>query len=362
MCVYLQGVNAVTWNPGKHYEMEGVNYCYSMTVTAAGEVVVWAWTQSGTQEVQAQWYDQQGKLIHTLPRPPQSEHSDLKLLTVNVGGKQQVALSCRESQCIWLGSRDAGDWSVAWQATGKEGSGEIEGQPKPYSLCKGKPGQIIVCNMQGDENSVVAFDIMKIPFQVDLVVPEIKLGMEARSFCYCELPGVGGALAVTDGYSGYKLCLFSLLSGAILWGVGGQQVKVAGAKWEPRGVYSDNRGRLYVADGKYGSSRIIVLSAASGSVLQVVKGRGHWADDPQALNGWVSDPGVTVYGADIKYKNDEPEKGVVSGSVMQEFKHQHLGEPETLCWHEQSKSIVVYHHVGSQSTEKHCITYFHIKF
>ena len=63
--------------------MEGVVYCDSMTVTAAGDVVVWARTGSNAWE--AQWYDQQGKLIHTLLRPAECEHWDLRILAVEVG-------------------------------------------------------------------------------------------------------------------------------------------------------------------------------------------------------------------------------------------------------------------------------------
>ncbi len=360
------------WNPGKQYEMEGVKRCSSLTVTAAGEVVVWVWAESKkhfwvetwSDTHEARWYDQQGKLIQTLPRPTQCEHWHLRILAVEVGGKQQVALSCDECQCIWLGTRGTEEWSVAWQATGEEGSEERKGQPKPYTMCQGKPGQIIAWNRQGDEKSVSVFDITQIPFRV--VVPEMKLGMWAVNLCYCELPGVGGALAVTDGWAENKLCMFSLDRGGSLWSVGGkdevgQWVKVAGAEWSPWGVCSDNRGRLYVADCQRGNNRIIVLSAASGSVLQVVQGRGHWADHPWSLFGWVSDPGVTVYRPDIKYKDDEPKDEVVSGTVLQEFKHQRQGEPNPLCWHEPSKSIV-YHYLVSHSSQEHCITYFHVKY
>ena len=354
MCVYLQGVDAVRWSQGMQYQLEGVESCWSLTVTAAGDVVVWVQTLSGTYE--AQWYEQQGRLIHTFLRPPQCGHDDLKVLAVEVGGKQQVALSSHSDQCIWLGSRDTGAWSVAWQATGEKGSEERKGQPKPCTMCQGKPGQIIAWNWHGDRRIVSVFDITQIPFCV--VVPEMKLEMNACHLCYCELPGVGGALAVTDGSDGYKLCMFSLDSGALLWSVGsederGQQVKVAGTEWVPQGVCSDNRGRLYVADGKRVNDRIIVLSATSGSVLQVVQGRGHW----EGGRKWrVSDPGIAVYGADLKYKDDEPKQGVVSGSVLQELKHPPLEEPWHLCWDEQSKSIVV----GTYSTGK--ISYFQIAF
>ncbi len=289
------------WNPGKHYEMQGVWLCSSLTLTAAGEVVVWVKKQSDTYE--ARWYDQQGKLIHTLPPPPECRHELHRVLAVEVGGKQQVALSCYKCQCIWLGSRDSGAvgkllkkltgaWIVAWQASGEEGSEEREGQPKPGTMCQGKPGQIVAANWR-EEESVSVFDITQIPFRVE--VPEMKLGMKAEYLCYCDLPGVGGALAVSNGCFGYKVCMFSLDSGKLLWGVGGrdergQRVKVAGAEWYPQRVCSDSRGRLYVAN--WDKHKIIVLSAASGSVIQ-------------------------------------------------EIKHPHLEHPRYLCWHEQRKSIVV---------------------
>ena len=355
----MQGVGEVKWSPGKDYQMEGVWLCRSLTVMTAGEVVVLVRTQKGKLEVR--WYNQQGKLLHTAPRPPQCDkfHAHLSVLAVEVGGKQQVALSCWECECIWLGTggtggfgkilrKVTGAWSVAWEPTGAKERGR---QPRPGVMCQGKPGQIIAVNGY-DGESVSVFDIMQIPFR--LVVPEIKLGMQAEYLCYCELPGIGEVLAVTDGNIQYKLCMFSLDGGTPLWSVGdkvkmGKSVKVAGAEWWPVGLCSDNRGRLYVADCEEGTNRIIVFSAASGSVLQVVQGRGHW-EYVGRRRSWVADPGITVYGPDIKYKDDEPEKGVTSGSVLQEFKNEYLEQPWHLCWHEQSQSIIV----GSFSKGKAC--------
>ncbi len=310
--MYLQRVDAVGWNPGRQYQMNGVIWCYSMTVTATGEMVVWVKTENETWE--ARWYDTRKKLIHTLPTPPQCgrRFRGLSVLAIEVGGKEQVVSCSPYDQCIWLGSLGTKTWSVAWQANGEEGSEERKGQPTPYRMCQGKPGQIFAYNwrnyMQEDETNVSVFDITQIPFR--LVVPEIKLGMHVWDLSYCELPGVGGALAVTDGNDGYKLCMFSLDSGALLWSLGGKNerrrpVKVAGAEWWPDGVCSDNRGRLYVADNN--NNRIIVLSAASGLVLQ-------------------------------------------------EIKHQYLEQPDYLCWDEQTKSIIV----GTENTCK--ISYFKIAF
>ena len=237
--VYSQEVGEVRWSLDKQYEMERVRYCDSLIVTAAGEVVMWVQTQSDTHE--ARWYDQQGKLLHTAPRPPQCGHYALSVLAVEVGGKQQVALSCDECQCIWLGSLGTQAWSVAWQATG-EGSEGRKGQPQPCTMCQGKPGQIIAWNCQGDKKSVSVFDITLIPFRV--VVPEMKLGMVARNLCYCELPGVGGAVAVTDWYPEYKLSMFSLDSGALLWSVGGYERREQVARTEDSSDSEDERGSL----------------------------------------------------------------------------------------------------------------------
>ncbi len=355
-----QGVEAVGWNPGGQYQMDGVKLCYSLTVTAAGEVVVWVLTES--DKFEAQWYNKQGNLIHTASCPSQREHKNIRVLAVEVGGKQQIALSCWECQCIWLGSRDTEKWSVAWKPSGEEGSEERKGQPKPYTMCQGKPGQIIARNWQGESASI--FDITQIPFRV--VVEELKLWMYAQHLCRCDVPGVGGALTVSDGRYESKLNMYS---GKLLWSIGGedktgQRVKVAGALWVPRGVCGDNRGRLYVADEKEGNNRIIVLSAASGSVLQVVQGKGHWEVLKQregSVREWVSDVGVTVYGADIKYEDDEPSQGVESGTVLKEFKLERLGRPIHLYWHEQSKSIVIHYITGAYPNYKHHITNVQIK-
>ncbi len=252
-----------------------------------------------------------------------------------------------------ISSHDAGAWTVAWKATHVLGIKKKKGQPRPYSMCQGRQGQIIACNKHGEETSVTVFDITQVPFKV--VVPELDLGMNAGDLCYCDLPGIGGALAVTDGMYGHKLCMFSLDccapgldSGALLWTVGGAGVKVAGAEWDPRGVCTDNRGHLYVAD--WGNHCVIVLSAASGTVLQVLQRTGHWEGA-----AWVLDPGTTVYGPDIAYKENRPRNGVMSGTVVQEIKERQIGRPIHVCWHEEGKSIIVATAVGK-------ISHFNITF
>ena len=332
-----QGLEAVKWRAGKCYALEEFQWCEGLTVTAGGEVVIWTRTR-------AEWYSKQGKLIQTLPLPSGCRNDFyLGILAVEVGGKQGIALCSSRYQCIWLGSpeAEAGGWGIAWQATGEEGSKERVTQPKPYRMCRGKPGQIIALNgWQGEEQTVSIFDITQVPFEV--VIQEIKLRMNAEYLCYVDFPGRGSGLAVTNAYD--ELCMFSLPSGAPLWSVGGRQLmkvpvvkpdtsgpgndpflesggreeerveytKVAGAEWLPNGVCSDNRGRLYVADGEHVNHRIVVFSAFTGSVLQVVQGKGHlWG------RHWVVEPGITVYAADITYMFDMPEKGVASGTVLQ---------------------------------------------
>ncbi len=267
--------------------------------------------------LQGKWYSQQGALLHTLPHPPYCEHNgSQRVLAVQVegaeeegtqmGGVQHVALSCAWCYCIWLGSPDTGlwSWSVVWQ--GEEGRPE----PRPATMSRGKHGKIIAWNREGDEMGVSVFSITQKQFNVE--TPLLKLGIWARHLCYCELPEVGGALAVTDYYTNHKLCMYSLDSGDLLWAVGGKDKKgdwvlVAGLEWEPQGVCTDNRGRLYVADYREGNNRILVFSAESGSILQ-------------------------------------------------EITHDELGRPEHISWHEDMKSIIVYNYGYKK------ITHFQIKF
>ena len=226
-------------------------------------------------------------------------------------------------------------------------------------MCHGKPGQIIVIGCQKTRISI--FDITQVPFH--LVVPELKLNMRAEYFgyiCYFDLPGVGDAIAFTDSMFDRTLCMYSLDREALLWTIGGLDegrhlVKVADGYWSPLGVCSDNRGRLYVSDGF--NDRIIVFSAASGSVLQVVQGRGHM----ELVKGrgiWVADPGITVYGPDIKYNDGNPEKGVASGSVLQEIKEHSLERHYDLCWHEETKSIIIH----SDNVESCIISFFQMEY
>ncbi len=368
---------AVRWALGTQFKLwRWLHQCSSLTVTAEGNVVTLERTKSilsSGDGAKVTWYDKDGALKSILDVPCQHIDS-VKILAVEVGGAEQVVLSCPECQCIWvgpwypaiLGRLGVRVWKLAWEASGWSWlSSKREEQPKPRTMCQGKPGQIIAINSRTLEN-VCMFDVKDFPFH--LVVPQLNFGMEAKFLCYCDLPGVGGTLAVTEGGHGRprKLCMFSLDSGEFLWSVGGQDeegqgVKVAGAEFYPEDVCTDNRGRLYVAD--LFRHRIVVFSASSGAVLQVVQGRGHWEVVGKSWWGkkkykWVG--GVTVYGADIKYKNDKPAQ-VESGTVLQEFRNRHLEYPRYLCWHEGSKSIIVYHYTMTidYSFTKY-ISYYHL--
>ncbi len=314
----------------------------SMTVMKTGEVIIMVnRSEQGTTYYEARQYaGEQTKLpsVNTvLGHLKPDEHFLLfpSVLAITVDGEQHVALSCYFSQCIWLARPGAEAWSVAWKAIGVEGSEERAGQPKPGVTCLGKPGQIIAANgHRGEGQSVSVFDITQIPFRV--VAPEIKVGMIARMLCYCDL-GVDGGLAITDHRQG-KLCMFSLESKKLLWGVGGQGVKVAGAEWEPRGVCTDNRGRIFVGDSKY--SRVFVFSASSGSMLQVMQG---------SLLGWrtyhgrvyETRPGIELFGPDLIMEPIYRESLRCTGSRLQYFEEM-LGSCYNICWHEQTKSIIVH--------------------
>ncbi len=335
-----QSQDTLRWNSSKMYEIADIDACYGLAVTDAGEVIVYTqrWPKSLNLRGEVRWYNIEGLLLRTALMPAQCDVMHNRyVLAVRVCGVEQVALSCWGCKCIYLGSWDHMNfWGQAYPATEPLGNEMREGQPRPYTMCRGKPGQIIVENYE--EESLSIFDITQIPF--NRIVSEIKIGMWAVHFCYCNLPMAGDTLAVTDGIVAKKLCMFSLHSGDPLWSVGrdekGRRAKVAGAEWEPRGVCTDNRGKLYVADCKQYSNRIIVFSAASGDILQVMQGRGH-LDSSQ----WVAEPGITVYGADIRYRNDKPEEGVESGSVLQEIETDHLESPKYLCWYEGMTYLIV---------------------
>ncbi len=310
-------------NTQYNIELTAGELCHGLTVTDAGEVVVYV---EGSEKP-VRWYNLQGKRQHRLSSPnrdgcrhgPGGCATDHNILAVTLAGEQQLALSCDKCQCIWLKSpgkgtfgkllrKVTGEWFVAWQALGEEYSEDRELQPKPSMLCQGKPGQIIAVN-GSPWISVSVFDSTRIPFGV--VQPKLVLDIEARNLCYCEVPGVGDALAVTDHNDGGKLGMFSLESGKLLWSVGGPDktkpiverfgqkayttyppLKVGGTEWTPTGVCCDNRGRLYVADQTEGNPRIIVFTA---------------------------------------------DKGV----ILQKFKHFGLGIPRYLCWNDATKSIIV---------------------
>ncbi len=388
----MQDVKAVKWNPGIEYELEDVQQCYNMTMGDSGELLVWVKTQSNN-ELRAQAYDQGGELQYALLCPSKCKHHgrpnikvvDQTLAEVTIDGESQIALSCWECQRIYLWSRHTDKWSVAWKPLTKWlGIKKVDGQPTPATMIKGKPGQLIAGNgefMGGmikvnknlglkEEKTVGIFDTTQVPFRlaVQQIKPDLNhpmITMSLHDMCYCDLPGVGGAIAIVG--SGGLLSMHSLENGKLLWTVGDRDArrgweksKVAGTKWSPVGVCSDNRGRLYVADSgrDYGedsgpgkAARIVVFSAASGSLLQVVLGNGQW-EGSQEKNDfrYIAQPGITVYGPDIKY-NDEG----VSGTVLQDFKEKQLGQLERIRWDEHTQSIII-----NQDETK--ISYFQIEF
>ncbi len=362
------------WNPGIEYELEDTSMLYSMAVGNGGKLHVWSRNSKG--DLLTQGYDHGGKLDHALLLSAKFKHHtdrfqdhkdhDRGLLLVRIDGDEQLALSSPHDQRILLGSHVFNTWSVGWQASTKWlGIKKVSGQPKPSIMVRGKPGQIIAANYKDYSCKTVSiFDTTQIPFRV--VVSEIQLQMEIRDMCYCELPGVGGALAVSGGNKNLSMC--KLDSGEILWD---RKLFFSGS-----GVCSDNGGRIYVSEMEsarhwFSQTRIYVFSADSGSLLQVVIGNGYYhmdlkfdgAGDPDLSQNsplrYIPDPGITVYGPDIKYGNDALGKRdleSVSGTVLQEFKDKKLGWARgiNLCWDEHTKSIIIGH--GSK------ISYFQIEF
>ncbi len=347
-----------------------------MTVSSQGELIVLV--ESGTTCDMAQWYDRQGKLLHSLKYPDSCTSTHIScyvtsILGVVLGGKDLLAFSCSQCQRIVVGTRGAGPYSVSWHALGPEkskqcqpgeaqnkvlrmvngpwsvawepkwevNSGERKDQPIPGIMCHGKPGQIIATNNQGSGDSVCVFDITQIPFH--LIEPEMKVGMVPSDICYCNLSGVGGAVAVASTSRDYMLSMYDMQSSALLWSIGRDKMN-AGIPWVPDALCTDNRGRLYVASTN--NHIIAVLSAASGSELQFLQGRGHRQEVGRDHRGFKEhryfvDPGVTVVQAAIRYEDDMPcWDQVDSSSVL--FEQKRLGRPRKICWDEQAKSIILF--------------------
>ena len=281
----------------------------------AGTLIIWAEidgqatrTRGGLNLVPSAYegriYQQNGKLLHKIPSPPHCNHgSHAKMVAIQMAG-QCYAFPCANCEIIWLfkpggfigDSTMTGTWDVAWEA--KRGRKD---KHSPMDICSGQPGQIIAIMSKGwGSKWVTIFDITQIPFQV--VIPKLELGIQPGHICYCNLPGVGETLAMSSTFpTQYKLAMYSLASGKCLWTVGGQDktaepvhkeygdvpeypsVKVDGACWNPQGVCTDNRGRLYVADDEKANPRILVFSAASGDIIQSLSGP-EWLGRPEHLS------------------------------------------------------------------------------
>ncbi len=245
-------------------------------------------------------YDQNGKYLQTIPSPQHCDHQrDLKLLEIQVAGRLHIAMPCPECQCIRLWSPDGDTWQMAWQVK----AGRKEKQ-SPMDLCQGRRdsrgGQIIATMSKGyGTKYVTVFDIEQIPFKV--IIPKMEIGIQPGNMCYSDFPGIGEAVAITSTFpTQYRFCLYSLVTKECLWTIGGQDktaepeddyggmpqypsVIVGGARWSPRGVCTDNRGCLYVADINKSNPRILIFTVARGELLQQLSGP-QWLGQPEFLS------------------------------------------------------------------------------
>ncbi len=307
------------WSIKNRIKIVDLKRCFAMTVTESGDFIIWGRPDSGKDELW--WFTKKGTIKHKILMPSTCKCKTIDCINIvcaSILGKKSLVVSCYKCQCIWYLEVETKNWSIAWKASRKRAiSNGAEGQkhptPVPRRMCLGKPGQIIAVNGIASEgpyaDSVSMLDITQIPFKV--VVPLLKLTLLPHYLCYCNIPLIGEAIAVTQWYGGGawggKLCMYNLNNGTLLWDVGGKDetghpVEVKGAKWWPGGICSNGTDCVFLADAA--SNRILVFDAADGEVIQVIE-HNHvpwdisWDQTTQGLVIW------NTHGKEYRYSNGE---------------------------------------------------------
>ena len=263
---------------------------FTITATENGDFMIWGQSngqsRSEPDKDELWWFSKDGTVKDRLPMPSDCvcfKEDYVDMICISISGKQYVVLSCFNCQCIWHFSLESveREWGVAWKASrkrGRSGSQEAKNKPRPGKMCQGKQGQIIALNGTSWDpegvTSISVFDVTEIPFKV--AVPHLSIALRAYYLCYCNIPQVGEAIAVTEWYEGGggQLCLHRLNDGKLLWSRGGRDeagtpMEVAGDTWWAGGVCSNGRDRVLLADAD--SNRVIVFNAGNGEVTQVIK-------------------------------------------------------------------------------------------
>ncbi len=219
------------------------------------------------KQLKGRLYDNKGNVKQEIPIPTHDcqpkVYKYLKILSVQISGKPNIAISCKFCHCIWLWREQIEGYVVAWTGA-RLGKKQMNDYVVPWSMTGMKTKHKTSVVYHGKNNTIIAvkepmghtrlstfasasdaathaciYDKSTIPFK--MIVSNMEIPMtDVRFLSYCELPEVGEALVVADYFS---LCTYKLVGESLqeLWRLGGQHAhqyesvvlpSITGLTWE----------------------------------------------------------------------------------------------------------------------------------
>ncbi len=237
--------------------------------TDEGEVILYGRTQPDSLPV-IHKYSRDGELLQTW-QPPRCRHAPApggdsynSFKTLSIQGVLYLAEACSRCQSIEVHktSYDATEGDT-WINACTVADGE---QHSFGHICDGKsPADTVLALSPRGYNAcaVVVFDCSSTTFTVRDIIPNDNMRVRFFTFLECGYPG---GLIISSDWKQNLICATSLADKQLIWRLHGE---VMGKSINPNGMCTDDRGRLYVADGKNG--RILVSDGSTGHILQVIQ-------------------------------------------------------------------------------------------
>ena len=203
-------------------------------------------------------YSTEGELLHQVPIPLMNT-DDHDLLAVKIGDEELLAMSSSARQEIRLYNFVTGQFVMGYNTNNKKS------EHAPKHLCQGGKDELITLNFV--RGAIVVFDASNVPFGLKQVIKSTTIAA-ARRMCYVHTTEYGGLVITCSGgpCSDGEVRAISLESERLVWSIAGN---LGGRNINPRGLCSDQRGLIFVGDGRNG--RVLVVNGCKGKLLQVLQ-------------------------------------------------------------------------------------------
>ncbi len=232
--------------------------------TNEGHAVVHSWI-SGQKQLDI--YDKDGHILESYPSPhncndqrykSQQDDQSGEILAISFNNKKSIAASCELCGIFFL-TRETGNTISSCDLS------KMRQKFLPGPMCQKSENTFI--SLATNEHKINIFDCStqnSIKVTEEISMPDNVDTNKVGFLCYDSDVIPGGLLIVTYNDIHY-ISATSIDTKKLHWRVKGE---IAEKLCQPWGVCTDNKGRIYVADGYNG--RVIVLRARDGKVLQIL--------------------------------------------------------------------------------------------